>query len=89
VGIFAGGERLTGLLYVIKEYIESPTANSVYLNVGLIVDLISRMLALTIPVLASKNFQNTVRLNAQVSKDERESLWLLLPDVHVAAIEVL
>jgi pre-rRNA-processing protein RIX1 len=89
VGIFAGGERLKGLLYVLKEYIESPTANPVYLNVGLIVDLISRMLSLTIPASASKNFQNTVRLNAQVSKDERESLWLLLPDVHVAAIEVL
>ncbi|KAI4618813.1 hypothetical protein J4E80_005417 [Alternaria sp. BMP 0032] len=88
-GIFAGGERLTGLLYVIKEYIESPTANTVYVNVGMIVDLLSRMLSLTIPVSASKNFQNTVRLNAQVSKDERESLWLLLPDVHVAAIEVL
>ncbi|KAH6866313.1 rRNA processing/ribosome biogenesis-domain-containing protein [Alternaria rosae] len=88
-GIFAGGERLTGLLYVIKEYIECPTANTVYVNVGMIVDLLSRMLSLTIPALASKNFQNTVRLNAQVSKDERESLWLLLPDVHVAAIEVL
>lgn len=88
-GIFAGGERLTGLLYVIKEYIECPTANTVYVNVGMIVDLLSRMLSLTIPALASKNFQNTIRLNAQVSKDERESLWLLLPDVHVAAIEVL
>ncbi|CAG5188412.1 uncharacterized protein ALTATR162_LOCUS11952 [Alternaria atra] len=88
-GIFAGGERLTGLLYVIKEYLESPTANTVYLNVGTIVDLISRMLSLTIPASASKNFQNTVRLNAQVSKEERECLWLLLPDVHVAAIEVL
>jgi pre-rRNA-processing protein RIX1 len=88
-GIFAGGERLTGLLYVIKEYLESPTTNTVYLNVGMIVDLISRVLSLTIPVSASKNFQNTVRLNAQVGKEERESLWLLLPDVHVAAIEVL
>lgn len=88
-GIFAGGERLAGLLYVIKEYIESPTVNTVYLNVGMIVDLVSRMLSLTVPASASKNFQNTVRLNAQVSKEERESLWLLLPDVHVAAVEVL
>ncbi|KAG9196021.1 hypothetical protein G6011_01142 [Alternaria panax] len=88
-GIFAGGERLAGLLYVIKEYIESPTANTVYFNVGIIVDLISRMLSLTIPASATKHFQNTVRLNAQVSKEERECLWLLLPDVHVAAIEVL
>ncbi|KNG50464.1 armadillo-like helical protein [Stemphylium lycopersici] len=89
VGIFAGAERLTGLLYLIKEYLESPTASTVYVNVGLLTDLISRMFSLTIPATSSKSFQNAVRLNAQVGKEERENLWLLLPDVHVAAAEVL
>jgi hypothetical protein len=47
------------------------------------------MLSLTVPASTSKSFESTVRLNAQVSREERENLWLLLPDVHVAAIEVL
>ncbi|EUC27436.1 hypothetical protein COCCADRAFT_111716 [Bipolaris zeicola 26-R-13] len=89
LGIFAGGERLLGLMYLLKEYIEGPTPSTVYLDVGLIVDLISRMLSITIPVSSSRNFQNTIRMNAQVSKEERENLWLLIPEVHVAAIEVL
>jgi len=88
-GIFAGSERLTGLLRILKQYIESPTASSVYFNIGMIMDLITRMLSLTIPALGVKSFQNVARLNNQVSKEERENLWLLLPDVHVASIEVL
>jgi hypothetical protein len=30
-----------------------------------------------------------VRINNQVSKEERENLWLVLPDIHVSAIELL
>ncbi|KAF2854103.1 hypothetical protein T440DRAFT_268347 [Plenodomus tracheiphilus IPT5] len=88
-GIFAGSERLTGLLHVLKQYLESPTASSVYLNVGMIMDLVTRMLSLTVPAVGGKSFQNVVRLNNQASKEERENLWLLLPDVHVASVEVL
>lgn len=88
-GIFAGSERVIGLLHILKQYLESPTANPVYLNIGIFMDLVTRMLSLTVPALGGKSFQNTVRLNNQVSKEERENLWLLLPDVHVATIEVL
>ena len=88
-GIFAGSERLTGLLKLVKEYLESPTANAVTFKVGVVMDLITRMLSLTIPSSGSKSFQNTVRINSQVSKEERENLWLVLPAIHVAAIELL
>ncbi|KAH9859847.1 hypothetical protein IAQ61_011629 [Plenodomus lingam] len=88
-GIYAGTERLTGLLHVLKQYLESPTASTVYFNVGMIMDLITRMLSLTVPTVGGKAFQNAVRLNSQVSKEERENLWLLLPDVHVASIDLL
>ncbi|KAA8625834.1 RIX1 domain containing protein [Pyrenophora tritici-repentis] len=88
-GIFAGGERLKGLLNLITEYLGTPTAGPIYLNIAMVMDLISRVLSLTIPASSSKSFQNTVRLNIQVSKDEREALWLLLPDVHIAAMKLL
>ncbi|KAF9694839.1 hypothetical protein EKO04_007035 [Ascochyta lentis] len=88
-GIFAGSERLIGLLQLVKEYVESPTANTVAIKVGVIMDLVTRLLSLTIPASGSKSFQNTARINNQVSKEERDNLWLVLPDVHVAAIELL
>lgn len=88
-GIFAGSERLVGLLQLVKEYLQSPTANSVTFRVGVTMDLITRILSLTIPASGSKAFQNNVRINNQVSKEERENLWLVLPSVHVAAIELL
>ncbi|CAA9957997.1 RIX1 domain containing protein [Pyrenophora teres f. maculata] len=88
-GIFAGGERLKGLLNLIREYLGTPTAGPIYLNIAMIMDLVSRVLSLTIPASSSKNFQNTVRLNIQVSKDEREALWLLLPDLHIEAMKLL
>jgi pre-rRNA-processing protein RIX1 len=88
-GIFAGSERLVGLVQLIKQHLDSPTTNAVTFKVGVVMDLITRILSLTIPASGSKSFQNTVRVNNQVSKEERENLWLVLPDVHVAAIELL
>lgn len=88
-GIFAGSERLTGVLFLVKEHLESPTSSPVYLNLGAIMDLVTRMLSLAVPASGDKAFQNTTRINNQVSKEERENLWLLLPDMHVAAIEIL
>ncbi|KAJ8117049.1 hypothetical protein OPT61_g1666 [Boeremia exigua] len=88
-GIFAGSERLVGLLQLVKAYLQSPTTNQVTLRVGVLMDLITRLLSLTIPAAGSKSFQNTVRINNQVGKEERENLWLVLPTIHVAAIELL
>ncbi|KAF2714971.1 hypothetical protein K504DRAFT_367556 [Pleomassaria siparia CBS 279.74] len=88
-GIFGGSERLVNLLRLVKEHLIAPTASVVNLQVGVIVDLITRMLSLTVPSTGAKNFQNSVRFNNQVGKEERENLWLILPQVHVAAIEIL
>jgi pre-rRNA-processing protein RIX1 len=89
-GIYAGSERLVNLLRLVKEHLANPTASIINLHIGVVVDLLTRMLSLTVPSSAgTKNSQNAVRFNNQVSKEERENLWLLLPQVHVAAIETL
>jgi pre-rRNA-processing protein RIX1 len=88
-GLYAGSERLTSLLRLIKEYLENPTTNAVTFRIGVIMDLLTRVLSLTVPASGGKAFQNTVRVNNQVSREERETLWLVLPGVHVAAIELL
>ncbi|KAL5389019.1 hypothetical protein DPSP01_002722 [Paraphaeosphaeria sporulosa] len=88
-GIFAGGERLLGLLSLIKTYILCPTTMPVNLPIGTVVDLLTRLLSLTISSAKGQGFQNALKLNNQVSKEERENLWLILPEIHVAAIDLL
>ncbi|KAF2262075.1 hypothetical protein CC78DRAFT_535132 [Lojkania enalia] len=89
-GIYAGGERLTGLLRLLKEYMASPTTGVVSIQIGVIADLLTRMFSITTPLLhAPEELQSSVRYNNQVSKEERDNLWALLPSVHVVAIEVL
>ncbi|KAL1608083.1 hypothetical protein SLS60_003022 [Paraconiothyrium brasiliense] len=88
-GIFAGGERLIGLLNLVKTYILCPTAMPVSLNIGAVVVLLTRLLSLTIPSAKGQGIFNAIKFNNQVSKEERENLWLILPNIHVAAIDIL
>jgi pre-rRNA-processing protein RIX1 len=88
-GLFAGSERLVHLLRILQQYLANPTANSVGLNISSIMDIVTRVLSLTAPGSGSRNSRDAIRLNTQVSKEERENLWLVLPDLHVGAIEVL
>lgn len=89
LGLFAGSERLVHLLRLVQRFLATPTTNTVNVNIGTAIDLVVRMLSLTIPGSGGKSSQAAVKINNQVSKDERESLWLVLPDVHMAAIEML
>jgi pre-rRNA-processing protein RIX1 len=88
-GLFAGGERLVQLLRLIQQFLANPTANSVGINISAVIDILTRMLSITIPGSGGKAYQNAVKLNNQVSKDERENLWLVLPEIHVATMELL
>lgn len=90
VGIFAGGERLIGILQLVQEYLANPTSSAVTLQVGLILELVNRILSLTIPSSAGPStLSNGVRANNQVSKTERENLWMILPHLHVTTLSLL
>ncbi|KAF1995120.1 hypothetical protein P154DRAFT_526599 [Amniculicola lignicola CBS 123094] len=89
-GIYAGGERLVGVLQLIKAYLSGPTPTAVNVPVGPFLDLLTRILSLNTPSsVGTKSFSHATKFNNQVSKEERENLWAILPHVHVAAIEVL
>lgn len=88
-GIFAGAERLLGLLCLVKSHILCPTTGPVNLTIGALVDLLARLFSLTVPSTKGQGLQNALKLNNQVSKEERENLWLILPSIHVAAIDIL
>jgi pre-rRNA-processing protein RIX1 len=85
-GLYAGGERLVALLRLVKEYMSKPTPGPVTLPLGVVMDLATRMLSLTVPPSANPS---STRFNNQVSKEERDNLWTVLPQVHVSTIELL
>ncbi|OCK78024.1 hypothetical protein K432DRAFT_384187 [Lepidopterella palustris CBS 459.81] len=88
-GLYAGSERLIGLLGLLTEYLNSPTATPVNLRVGSIMDLLTRMFSVTVPSSGNEDSQNANKLNSQISREERESLWEVLPNIHVAAVDLM
>ncbi|KAH8727718.1 rRNA processing/ribosome biogenesis-domain-containing protein [Phaeosphaeriaceae sp. PMI808] len=88
-GIFAGSERLVQFFHLIQQFLINPTANTVSINISAVIDIITRALMLTIPGSSSRSYPKATKFNNQVTKEERENLWLVLPTIHVAAIEVL
>jgi len=89
-GVYAGSERMIGLLRLLREFMATPTATAVSFRLGSLMDLLSRIFSLTIPISSKVNdWQNTIRFNNQISREEREHLWAVLPYIHVTAMEIV
>ena len=80
-GIFAGSERLKTLLGLLKAHLAAPTADSLTIRIGLLVELVSRIMNLTLDA-----ERDSSKVNHQIPKDEREALFCVLPDLHVTAL---
>jgi hypothetical protein len=85
-GIYEGGERLVALLGLLQAHIDNTTALSATVRIGLITDLTTRLLNVTIPAAGRQEF---VKPNNQVSRDERESLYSVLPKIHAATLQLV
>jgi hypothetical protein len=88
-GMKSGTERITCLLGLLKSYISTVSSASIPLRIGIIVDLLTRLLYIQVPRgKDSDRFSAGSRFNNQVSRQEREELWNALPSIHVASLEV-
>lgn len=85
-GIYEGSERVIALLGLVQAHIDNATALSGTVRVGLLVDLTTRLLSVTVPAAGRQEF---VKPNHQISRDERDALYNLLPRIHVATFELL
>jgi len=85
-GIYEGGERLIALLGLLQAHINNATALSATVRIGLITDLTTRLLSVTVPAAGRQEF---VKPNHQVSRDERESLYSVLPRIHAATLQLI
>lgn len=82
-GVFAGSERLITLLGLVDTQIATITPSSTPVRVGLIIDLLNRLFAITLPIVGR---QDSTRINNQVSREEREAMFTVLPGIHTIAM---
>jgi pre-rRNA-processing protein RIX1 len=85
-GIYEGSERVIALLGLVQAHIDNATALSGTVRVGLLADLTTRLLSVAVPAAGRQEF---VKPNHQVSRDERDALYSLLPRIHVATFKLL
>ncbi|GES66887.1 rRNA processing/ribosome biogenesi [Aspergillus terreus] len=83
-GLDSGVNRLILLLRLLSRFLTTATASTVVIPVGSILDLTSRLTALTVPSDAKD-----VQANPQISRSERDGLFTELPRIHVACIDLL
>ncbi|TKA31075.1 hypothetical protein B0A50_02043 [Salinomyces thailandicus] len=83
-GVYAGSERLESLIAQIRAHIETGTGGAVTVRLGLIVDLLARLFSVKAP----RGKDSLMQANNQVSKEERDALFRLLPSIHVAAVRL-
>lgn len=80
-GIPAGVERLDGLLTTLQAFAATPTSTAVALPVGALLGVVNRMFSILPP---SKG--RNPRTNPEISREEREGLWVGLPRIHASAM---
>ncbi|UNI14006.1 hypothetical protein JDV02_000690 [Purpureocillium takamizusanense] len=85
-GLSAGIERLTGLFRHLSDCLLSPTKGSVTIPISALTDAISRVCLIARQSPKSQTWEQALETNAAVGRDERDELWSLMPEVHMAAL---
>lgn len=89
-GVYAGMERLDGILQTLQVFLNTPTSSTVNIPIGTILDAVIRVLSVIPPSSESGGRSNGgIQINAEIGRDEREGLWTTLPKVHISALQLL
>ena len=84
--ITPGYQGLMNHLRLLTAYFASATSASVLGSVGAVTDLLTRLMSNTISTSSTKS---TIRFKRDAVREERDALTEILPQIHVACIEVL
>lgn len=83
-GLYPGAERVITLIQTLEAHIFCTTSNTTSIRLGLLVDLLNRLLSLDASV---RN--ESPSFNTEISKGEREALFSTLPAIHAASLDLL
>ncbi|BDD62068.1 hypothetical protein MAP00_007060 [Monascus purpureus] len=87
-GLHSGAERLVVLLRLLSGFLSTPTASTVPIPLGYILDLTSRLTSVTVPTEAADAAKASVQLNLQIGREERDALWSELSRIHAACVDI-
>ncbi|KAI1661683.1 rRNA processing/ribosome biogenesis-domain-containing protein [Daldinia decipiens] len=87
-GIYAGSERMLGLLDFICEYLRCFTKTTVTIPVSAMVDIVTRISSIT-PSIPGKEKSASIQMNPAVGREEKDELWTVFPDIQLAAMKLL
>ena len=85
-GTHAGCERLVGLIQLLQAYLATKTSTSVSVPTGMIFTGLTRILQVFAPEYSqSKGIE--MGFNPEVSREERDAMYSMLPELHTATLE--
>ncbi|KAL6833998.1 rRNA processing/ribosome biogenesis domain-containing protein [Trichoderma sp. SZMC 28015] len=87
-GLEAGTDRLIGLFQFLADLLSYPTKAAVAIPLSGLVDTISRV-CLVARLSKSQTWEQAVETNPAIGREEKEELWSLMPDIHVAAMKLV
>lgn len=87
-GLSAGAQRLIGLFNHLADYLQSPTKAPVTVPLGAIVNAISRVCLIAKLSPKTQTWDQAVETNPAIGREEKDELWSLIPDIHVAAMDL-
>lgn len=88
IGVHHGTQRLCKLIRLLVKLLSRQTAQTVSCPIGSIIDLAARLNAVR-AIADTRAARFSARLNAEVGRDERDELWIELPNVHIATLDLL
>ncbi|EXF77981.1 hypothetical protein CFIO01_04327 [Colletotrichum fioriniae PJ7] len=87
-GISAGRDRLVGLLQYMADALRYSTKTPVTIPIAALMDMVSRV-SLISRNSKSQAWDQALETQPAVGREEKEELWASMPDIHVAALELL
>lgn len=90
-GITAGTERMARLLSLLGYFFSEMNASAFSVPLDTATDMVARALSLVANPTGeiSDIWKGTTQIKPEFSREERQSLWVGLPHIHLAAIDAL
>lgn len=82
-GVTEGCSRICAQLDLLRALAVGPHSQAVILPIGKLIELASRLSSVTLPTA-----RYTLRQNNEITRDEREELYLNLPRIHISLLQL-
>ena len=88
-GILSGAQRLVGLFGCLAAYLFHATKGPVALPLTKITEAITRVCLIARLSPKTLSWEQALQVKAAVGREEKDELWSVVPDIHVAAVALL